>query len=128
MKSLLEKHNLILMEAAVVERLRRAGRVALHPDLVHAAFIYDDQGIKALEEIYQSYISIAVRANLPILLITPTWRANCQRVNKSGVNPNINSDSVIFMLDLRIRQGSDASMAPSGKSTLVATFSSDHSY
>jgi homocysteine S-methyltransferase len=73
MKSLLENHNLILMEAAIVERLRRAGRVALHPDIVHAGLIYDDQGKIELETLYQGYISVAVQANLPILLITPTW-------------------------------------------------------
>ena len=47
MKTLLENHDLILMEAAIVERLRRAGRVALHPNIVHAGLIYDDQGKKS---------------------------------------------------------------------------------
>jgi S-methylmethionine-dependent homocysteine/selenocysteine methylase len=110
MKSLLDNHNLILMEAAVVERLRRARQVNLHPDIVHAHLIYDDQGKKALEMLYQSYIAIAVKAKLPILLITPTWRANYDRVMRSGINPDVNADAVRFMCDIRTAQGLDAPM------------------
>jgi homocysteine S-methyltransferase len=73
MKTLLENHDLILMEAAIVERMRRAGRVALHPGIVHAGLIYDDLGKKELETLYQGYVSVAVQAKLPILVITPTW-------------------------------------------------------
>ncbi len=41
MKDLLEE-ELILLEGAVVERLRRGGSVPLHPTLVHAPLISPD--------------------------------------------------------------------------------------
>ena len=66
MKTLIEKNNLILIEAAIVERLRRAGQVELHPSLAHATFIYDDVGKAELEKLYRGYISIALKAKIPI--------------------------------------------------------------
>ncbi len=104
MKSFLEKHNFILMEAAIVERLRRANDISFHPNLVHAPLIYDDKGRKELQRLYQGYISIAIKAELPFIMCTPTWRANYERVTESQANPNINSDIVHFMKDLRDAQ------------------------
>ena len=92
------------MEAAIVERLRRADSISLHPDLVHAPLIYDDKGRKELQRLYQGYISIAMKAELPFIMCTPTWRTNFERVTESQVNSNINSDAVSFMKGLRDRQ------------------------
>ena len=114
MKDLIEKCSLILIEAAIVERLRRAGRVELHPCLVHATFIYDDIGKAELEKLYRGYISIALENEFPILITTPTWRANYQRVKAAEVNSSINADAVRFMLELRESYGSDASLIKVG--------------
>ena len=114
MKDLIEQNNLILIEAAIVERLRRAGRVELHPSLVHATFVYDDVGKTELEKLYRGYISIALEAGVPILLITPTWRANYERVKNAEVNSSINADAVRFMLDLRESYGPDVPMIKIG--------------
>ncbi len=62
MKNLLKDHDLILMEASVVERLRRADGVELHPTLVNAPLIYDEAGRAALCAIYEEYIEIAAEA------------------------------------------------------------------
>jgi len=106
MQELLDQNKLILIEAAIVERLRRSGHVALHPRLVNATLIYDESGRAELRKIYQSYIDIARNGNLPLLLCTPTWRANRERVIESGVDENINVDAVKFMNELRRKQGS----------------------
>ena len=60
------------MEAAIVEQLRRASGVALHPTLINAPLIYDQVGRVALAKIYQSYIDIALQAKMPFLMCTPT--------------------------------------------------------
>lgn len=44
MKDFLQSQKMILLEAAIVERLRRDDDVALHPTLVHAPLIYDAAG------------------------------------------------------------------------------------
>jgi len=109
MKNLLNQHQLILMEAAIVERLRRSSHIDLHPRLVNAPLIYNELGSFELRKIYQSYIDVATRANLPILLCTPTWRANHDRVSESNINEEINVDAVNFMNEIRDQQGVNAS-------------------
>jgi homocysteine S-methyltransferase len=101
MKQLLEQHKLILMEAAVVEQLRRSVDVDLHPHLVIAPLIYEESGRTALRAIYQGYIDIAREAKMPLLVCTPTWRADHSRVIESGASKSINVDAAHFMSQLR---------------------------
>lgn len=90
------------MEAAVVERLRRSGESSpLHPLLVHAPLIYDPRGRRAIRAIYEEYVGIAEKAGLPLLLVTHTWRANSERVAKSGAAESINEDAVLYLKGLR---------------------------
>ena len=101
MKQLIEDSPLILMEAAIVEQLRRSGNLKLHQSLVNAPLIYDDKGRAALSKLYQSYIDIAAEAELPFLMCTPTWRANKSRVFRSNVSHSINTDASSFMKAIR---------------------------
>jgi len=106
MKELLERNELVLMEAAIVEQLRRSDAIELHPRLINAPLIYDQAGQKAMASIYHAYMDIASKAALSFLMYTPTWRANRQRVMESGAYPSINTDAVRFMQGLREAQGS----------------------
>ncbi len=106
MNNILDNNKLILMEAAIVEQLRRSGKVNLHQTLVNAPLIYDDAGKIELRKIYQRYIDIALEAELPFLMCTPTWRANQARVIESNADRSINADAVRFMKELRNAQSS----------------------
>ncbi len=106
MKNILENNKLILMEASVVEQLRRSGNVRLHDTLVNAPLIYDEAGKSELSKIYQGYIDIALEAEMPFLMCTPTWRTNHSRVIDSKANLSINADAVRFMQELRNEQRS----------------------
>ena len=108
MKTIIEKNKLILMEGAVVERLRRSDKVNLHPLLVNAPLIYEEAGKLALEEIYQGYMDIALEAHLPFFMCTPTWRANQARIAESKAKTSINIDAVRFMKALGNAQKPDA--------------------
>lgn len=101
MKKSLRDNNFILAEAAIVERLRRGNRVTLHNSLVHAPLIYDEVGRDEFKKIYTDYITIAKKSETPILIGTPTWRANKERVDKSNIILSINSDAVLFMKEIR---------------------------
>ncbi|MCU7931849.1 MAG: homocysteine S-methyltransferase family protein [Candidatus Thiodiazotropha sp. (ex Codakia rugifera)] len=101
MKRLLESNRLILLEAAIVEQLRRSSDIHLHKRLVNAPLIYEKAGFQALVKLYQDYIDCAVEAAVPFLMCTPTWRANRARVSESGINPSINRDAAQFMRRLR---------------------------
>jgi homocysteine S-methyltransferase len=114
MNRLLDDHELILMEASIVERLRRTGDVALDPRLVHAPLIYDVAGRDALARLYESYLRIADEAGLPMLLCTPTWRASRDRVAASGIDPDVNAAAVRFMNDVRAAAGVDTALVKIG--------------
>lgn len=96
----IKPYKYVLSEAAVVERLRREYPVKLHPQLEHAMLIYEQAGRDALTDIFHSYMDIAARAHVPILIATPTWRANRERVISSGAPASINQDAVEFMRSL----------------------------
>lgn len=110
MRELLNDNDLVLMEASIVECLRRSGNIDLHPQLIHAPLIYDPAGRLALEGLYQSYIDIATDAEKPFLMFTPTWRANHARVTAAGMTATINIDAAHFLRELQRKQGAWKSM------------------
>lgn len=95
---------MILMEAAVVERLRRSNDFELHSSLLNAPLIYDQHGKQALVNLYQEYTGIANQYNLPIFLLTPTWRADYSRIDLSNITKTINIDAVNFLTKFRDSQ------------------------
>lgn len=88
------------MEAAIVEQLRRSGKVRLHETLVHAPLIYKRAASKIMGMLYTKYMDLAQSASLPILICTPTWRASKDRVYNSNVSNTINVDAVSYMQGL----------------------------
>jgi len=93
--------DLILTEAAVIEAIRRSGDLSLHPRLENALLIYDEAGRKVLSHLYNDFISVARKSNIPIIICTPTWRANYERISEGDITGNLNGDAVIFMQTLR---------------------------
>ena len=93
--------DFILAEAAVIESLRRSGAAVLHPRLENALLIYDDVGRTALTGVYRDYVSIAWQAGVPIIICTPTWRANPERISAAGATGDVNGDAVAFLKQLR---------------------------
>ncbi|WP_289293060.1 MULTISPECIES: homocysteine S-methyltransferase family protein [Bacteroides] len=92
----------ILTEGAVVERLRREFHIPLDEDLIHAALIYNTSYREVLAGIYKQYIDIAARYQLPLMLMTPTRRANAERISGSVYrNRDILRDNVAFLSELR---------------------------
>ncbi len=106
MKKFIDHYDFILAEAAVAERLRRNDVVTLDEELVHGRLIYDTTGRVELSNIYNEYIDIANEYDVPIMLSTPTWRTNKERVNNSDICSGVNIDAVHFLLDLK-RSSSD---------------------
>jgi len=84
LQELLDAYPCILGEGAVIERLRRSSDVILDPFLVNSAFIYDDRQRAALEGICRQYLDIGREYDLPLLVSTPTWRANRERIAAAG--------------------------------------------
>ena len=112
MLELLHTTPLILMEGAISESLARKAHLRLHPELSVSPLIYEAAGRCELERLYRGYLQVAIDADLPFVMLTPTWRANRQRVQASGVTADINRDAALFMQ--RIREE-----APCGKTIVI---------
>jgi homocysteine S-methyltransferase len=108
-QQILDDHDFVLTEAAVIETLRRSGDVDLHPRLENALLIYEEAGKKALTELYEGFVNVAGKADVPIIICTPTWRANKERVLAADLTTDVNGDAVKFLKLLRTRWGSWAS-------------------
>jgi S-methylmethionine-dependent homocysteine/selenocysteine methylase len=101
LRDTISSSGFILTEAAVAEALRRDISVSLHPLLEHTLLIYDSKGVVVLGQLYKSFINIAHQADIPILVCTPTWRANPERLQSAGIEANVNRDAAEFLLGLR---------------------------
>jgi homocysteine S-methyltransferase len=92
----------ILGEGAVIERLRRIEGLELDPYLVNAAFVYDDAKDAALKAICRQYLEIGHTFGLPLIMSTPTWRANRERIEAAGYGKqDVNGDNFRFLDALR---------------------------
>ena len=108
-QKILNDHDFILTEAAVIESLKRSEDVRLHPHLENALLIYENAGRKALSRRYQDFIGVARNADVPIMICTPTWRANQERISAAHVADDVNGDAVKFLAHLKKKWGSWAS-------------------
>jgi S-methylmethionine-dependent homocysteine/selenocysteine methylase len=98
---------IILMEGALGERLKREYNIPNDEDVALAGHVYNEQSKQALEELFSQYINISMHYNFPIMLTTPTRRANKERVFQSEYNKNIIYDNVSFLYELKNKFPSD---------------------
>ena len=96
----------IITEGSIIERLKREFNYPLDDLLSNALLIYDDAGKVLLEKIYREYIDIAESSDLPIMLLTPTWRTNKERTKNANVDmKTINTDAFLFVNKIRKSYG-----------------------
>lgn len=98
---LIQDNDYLLTEAAVIEALGRGADTQMHPRLLNALLIYDPRGRQRLAELYNGFVEVAVTAEIPVLLTTPTWRANRDRLGAAETTRDVNADAVKFLTDLR---------------------------
>lgn len=108
LRETLQNNDLILMEGAVIEILRRSGKVVFQSGLIHSHLIYDAEGVEQLSSIFKSYIAVAKKSDVPYIMCTPTWRANKTNVENAAVKSSINVDAAELMHQLRQASGAMA--------------------
>jgi S-methylmethionine-dependent homocysteine/selenocysteine methylase len=97
---IITESRLVLTEGALVERLKTEFNLKMDDNINHAGLIYDE--FSPLEKLYRQYIEIAVKYNLPIMLMTPTRRVNVDTVDKSSFkNKNLISDSCTYLQKIK---------------------------
>jgi homocysteine S-methyltransferase len=106
---ILENEPVVIAEGAVIERLRRHPGITLNPHVLNSSLVYESDGRILLEHIYRQYIDCAYRHNLPMIILTPTWRANPERITRAGMeNYDVNKDCFNFLNSIRESYGTYA--------------------
>ncbi|MDD5088523.1 MAG: homocysteine S-methyltransferase family protein [bacterium] len=97
----------VLAEGAVIERLKRDGRFPLDPHALHAGWVYDRHRRALLEQMWREYLAIGREFDLPMIVLTPTWRANPERVAAAGLPSlrDVNARGVRLLTGLRDELG-----------------------
>ncbi|WP_434347598.1 homocysteine S-methyltransferase family protein [Myxococcus virescens] len=96
----------MLTEGSVVERLRRHPAGLLDPHVANASLLVAPEGREALAAIYRDYRDIGLRHGLPTLLLTPTWRANAERLARAGLTGrDVFTEAVRLLAGLRDELG-----------------------
>ncbi len=117
-QAFMENEDFVLGPGSMYERLRRGGAAELDPYIFHASLIYDERSRQVLEGVCREYLDIGQRHGLPMIATSPTWRANAQRVSRSGcADRPVNRDGVRFMLELRASYGPEAAPIAVGGTT-----------
>lgn len=99
----LQRHRVILAEGAVIERLRHETDLALDPHALHAGWVLDAAGRRALRGVYREYLAVGRRYDRPLILGAPTWRASPERLQRAGIDAGVrlNTRAVTFLKELR---------------------------
>jgi homocysteine S-methyltransferase len=101
----LQEASFILTEGAVIERLRRDPSLPMDSRLLNTALLFEAEGPNALRRIYREYLHVGFHHDLPMLIFTPTWRANAERLAAAGL-PGVDevSEEAFRLLD-QVRDG-----------------------
>jgi S-methylmethionine-dependent homocysteine/selenocysteine methylase len=102
----------MLMEGAIGERMKREYGILPDPWVALASHVYDAESRKALRKLFSEYVKIARQYRLPIMITTPTRRANKERVVHSKYDRNIIRDNVAFLK--KIKQQNDGTVFVGG--------------
>jgi homocysteine S-methyltransferase len=93
----------VLAEGSLIERLNRDPSVELDAHVLHAGMIYTPRGREVLGAMFRQYLDIGRSHGLPMILGTPTWRANPTRLRAAGFehDRDVNGDGHRFMAEIR---------------------------
>jgi homocysteine S-methyltransferase len=103
----LAREELLLTEGALIERIRRDSAVPLDPDVANASLLYTKQGRNVLTALWREYIDIARAYDSCILVCTPTWRADPERLARTTLPEvgQVSADAVRLLAELRAQYG-----------------------
>ena len=102
-----QSHKVILMEGALGQRLKTEFGLTPDDQVALAGMLYQPGGREALESLWREYMAIARRYRLPLLVTTPTRRANRERATRFGRADTIIGDHVALLRRLQAQEGGE---------------------
>ena len=97
--------QVILMEGALSERLKREYHLTLDPHVTMARLYRDRVQAAALSSIWNQYIAIARRYGFPFLAATPTRRTNRETIALAGCGDSVIEGNVSLLQSVREQSG-----------------------
>ncbi|NTW23837.1 MAG: homocysteine S-methyltransferase family protein [Lentimicrobium sp.] len=99
-EKIFRESEIVLTEGALAVRLKSEYHITMDKHIAQGAIIYSYP--KLLESLYNQYINIAVRHKLPIMLMTPTRKANFISIAESAYSSeNVIADNCRFLNEIR---------------------------
>jgi S-methylmethionine-dependent homocysteine/selenocysteine methylase len=96
------QQKFMLMEGALGERLKREYGILPDETLGLAGHVYNEKAKNALCDLYCQYLSIARKHTLPVMITTPTRRANRERIAHSAFrHSDVILDNVALLRQVR---------------------------
>jgi homocysteine S-methyltransferase len=95
----------ILTEGAITERLRRDPSILLPSSVLNTALLYTAEGPNILRHLYREYLHIGFHHDLPMVVLTPTWRANPERLAEASLPAVTEVSEEAFRLLDQVRDG-----------------------
>ncbi|NOU59686.1 homocysteine S-methyltransferase family protein [Marinifilum caeruleilacunae] len=96
--------ELIVTEAALVERLKSEFNIRMDAMINHAGLIYTNP--KVLEVFYKQYINVGQAFDLPIMMMTPTRKVNAETITLSSCfDKDVTGDACKFLNDIKAGYG-----------------------
>ena len=94
--------DIILADGGIETRILYETHIPLVSEIEVAGLLFTDQGKQALANIYNSYLDVSQQYQLPMILGTPTFRANPHRVTASHRHLNaVIREGVDFLVALK---------------------------
>jgi len=97
----IKQNKFILMEGALGERLKREYGLTFDEHIAMAGLIYEEKGAFALNALWNEYLEIARKYELPFIATTPTRRANKERIAKANCPGTVIADNVTFLKNIQ---------------------------
>lgn len=97
----LKQDEYLLMEGALGERLKREYGLTFDEHIAMASLVYEEKGASALTALWNEYIDIARKHQLPFIATTPTRRANRERVAEANCPETVIGDNVAFLKSIQ---------------------------
>jgi homocysteine S-methyltransferase len=104
---LLDSREVVLTEGGIIERLRRELDIPIHPRAANAPLLYTDEGRAALVSLWREYLDVGRARAAQMLVCTPTWRANAERLAEAGLPgvAEVARDAVRLLKGIRSQYG-----------------------
>ena len=103
----INQNQFVLMEGALGERLKREYSITFDEQIAMAGLIYEEKGAFALNALWNEYLEIARKYELPFLATTPTRRANKERIAKANCPETVIADNVAFLKNIQRNRGTE---------------------